>query len=44
MTIKFADVNTCLVTLKDKGFGKLFPSSNRIWEKLINVGKKIEEK
>lgn len=33
--IKFIDVKTCVVTIKDKGFGELMPSSNRIWERTI---------
>lgn len=35
--ICFSDVHTCIVTLKDKGFGDLFPTSNRIWEKTITI-------
>lgn len=35
--IRFADRNTCIVTLKDNGFGEFCPSSNRIWETQINV-------
>lgn len=37
MRIRFASPKTCIVTLKDKGFGELFPSSNRIWEKKFDV-------
>lgn len=37
MRIRFASPKTCIVTLKDKGFGQLFPSSNRIWEKTFDI-------
>lgn len=37
MTVEFVDVHTCVVTLRDKGFGELFPSSNRVWEKIIQL-------
>lgn len=33
--VRFANVNTCIITVKDCGFGDLFPTSNRIWEKTI---------
>ena len=36
--IRFADKNTCIVTLKDNGFGEFCPSSNRIWERYIDIG------
>lgn len=32
---KMMDKKTVVLTVKDKGFGTLFPSSNRIWEKSI---------
>ncbi len=35
--VRFADVKTCIVTVRDKGFGELFPSSNRIWESTVNI-------
>lgn len=35
--IRFADVKTCIITLKDNGFGEFCPSSNRIWERHINL-------
>ena len=35
--IRFADVKTCIVTLKDNGFGEYVPSSNRIWERTIKL-------
>ena len=35
--IRFADKNTCIVTLKDNGFGEYCPSSNRIWERYIKI-------
>lgn len=35
--VRFADVHTCIITVKDCGFGDLFPTSNRIWEKTIRM-------
>lgn len=35
--IRFADSNTCIVTLKDNGFGEYCPASNRVWERYITV-------
>lgn len=35
--IRFADKETCIVTLKDNGFGEFCPSSNRIWETHITI-------
>lgn len=35
--IRFADVKTCVVTVKDRGFGEIFPTSNRIWEKTLLI-------
>ena len=35
--IRFADKNTCIITLKDNGFGEFCPSSNRIWERYITI-------
>ena len=35
--IRFADVSHCIVTLKDNGFGEFYPSSNRIWERYLEV-------
>lgn len=35
--LRFSDIHTCIVTVKDKGFGNLFPTSNRIWEKTIRL-------
>lgn len=34
--IKFLNRNTAVITVKDKGFGEFYPSSNRIWEKEIS--------
>lgn len=36
--IRFADSKTCIVTLKDNGFGEFCPSSNRVWERNIAIG------
>lgn len=41
MSVEFMDIKTCVITLRDKGFGDLFPSSNRVWEKIINIQTKI---
>ena len=35
--VRFSDVKTCIVTINDRGFGELFPNSNRIWEKILTV-------
>lgn len=35
--VRFASPKTCVITLKDKGFGELFPTSNRIWEKSFDI-------
>lgn len=36
--LRFADNKTCIVTLKDNGFGEFCPSSNRVWERHISIG------
>ena len=33
--IRFGDSRTCIVTLKDNGFGEFCPGSNRVWERHI---------
>lgn len=35
--VRFSDVHTCIVTVKDRGFGDFFPTSNRIWEKTLTI-------
>lgn len=35
--LMFEDKNTCLVTVKDLGFGEFCASSQRVWEKTITV-------
>ena len=35
--VRFRDVNTCIITVKDAGFGEMFPTSNRIWEKTVRL-------
>ena len=35
--IRFADSSTCIVTLKDNGFGEFCPGSNRVWERHISI-------
>ncbi len=37
MKVKFLSPKTCVVTIKDLGFGMLFPGTDRIWEKVINM-------
>lgn len=32
---KFEDNKTCIIAVKDQGFGEFYPSSNRIWEQMI---------
>ena len=35
--IRFAGVNKCIFTIRDKGFGEFYPSSHRIWEEIIMI-------
>ncbi len=35
MRIRFAGADRCIITVRDKGFGEMFPSSYRIWEETI---------
>ncbi|SES64428.1 DUF5716 family protein [[Clostridium] polysaccharolyticum] len=35
--VKFLDPKTCVLQVKDKGFGNMYPSTNRIWEKEIHL-------
>lgn len=37
MSIEFTDTTTCVVRLNDRGFGEIYPSSNRVWEKVIRI-------
>jgi hypothetical protein len=37
LRIRFQDRNHCVVTIKDKGFGEMYGSSNRIWERTIQI-------
>ena len=37
LQIRFAGVDKCIFTIRDKGFGNFFPSSHRIWEETIIV-------
>lgn len=36
--IHFTDIKTFIIGIKDRGFGELYPTSNRIWEKTISLG------
>ena len=35
--ITFSDVNVCVIRVKDKGFGEIFPAANRVWEETIEL-------
>ncbi len=35
---RFASPTRCIITMKDEGFGDLYPSSHRIWEKTFDIG------
>jgi len=37
LRIRFESPSQCIVTIKDEGFGELFPTSNRIWEKQVEL-------
>lgn len=37
LKVKMLDSNTCLITVKDKGFGEIYQTTNRIWEKIISI-------
>ena len=37
MRVRFESPKRCIVTLKDEGFGEIFPTSNRIWEKTVEL-------
>lgn len=37
LTFGYENEKTCLITIKDKGFGELSPSTNRIWEKRLEI-------
>ncbi|BCN30020.1 DUF5716 family protein [Anaeromicropila herbilytica] len=37
VTVRFLDKYTCVIQVKDEGFGEFYPSTNRIWEKTINL-------
>lgn len=37
LRVRFASPKRCIVTIKDEGFGELFPTSNRIWEKTFDI-------
>lgn len=44
MAIEFLDVHTCVVRLNDRGFGDIYESSNRVWEKVIKIESKEAKK
>lgn len=35
--IRFADRNTCVITVRDLGFGEIYPTNHRIWEQVLQV-------
>ncbi len=37
LRIHFQDRDTCVVTIKDKGFGDAYKTSNRIWERTMRL-------
>lgn len=37
INLKFLDPKTCVLQVKDRGFGNMYPSTNRIWEKEIHL-------
>ena len=37
LRIRFESPKRCIATLKDEGFGEFFPTSNRIWEKTVDI-------
>lgn len=37
INLRFHDPERAIVTVRDAGFGELFPSSRRIWEYIINI-------
>jgi len=37
ISIRFLDNKTCVLQVKDNGFGNLFPSTNRVWEKELHL-------
>lgn len=38
----FMDKNSCVITVKDMGFGEFYPTSNRIWEKVLQLEEGVE--
>ncbi|MCR4604437.1 MAG: hypothetical protein K5639_00370 [Eubacterium sp.] len=36
MRLRFEDVSTAIITLRDKGFGEIAPGSDRVWEERIS--------
>lgn len=37
VNVRMADAKTCVITMKDLGFGDFYPASNRVWEKIIKL-------
>lgn len=37
ISIRFLDKKTCVLRVKDNGFGNMYPSTNRIWEKELHL-------
>lgn len=35
--IRFSNPHSCIVTLRDKGFGEIFPTSHRTWETTLDI-------
>ena len=41
LTVEFYDKNTGAIVIRDKGFGKLFPTTNKIYRKEFTVIKDV---
>lgn len=35
--VQFVDRYSCAIMIKDQGFGEFYPSTNRIWEKVLTI-------
>ena len=35
--VKFLDPKSCVVTIKDMGFGEIYKGTDRVWEKIITI-------
>lgn len=37
VNLKFPDRDTCVITVRDRGFGKIYDTNYRIWEQVIKI-------